>query len=198
LQAEVGHYNKYKIPRISTIRPTTTGAEIIAISDALSRADLTGTGHHPRVCERRLAHDLGVARTLLTPSCTRSPEMAALLLQLAPGDEVIVPSFTFLSTATAFALRGITIVFVYIGPDTMNIDEAKIEAAITPRTRAIMPAHYGGVAAEMDRILDLAERFFLKFTEDAAQGVAATYKGRPLGSMGHFGAFSFHTTKEPD
>jgi dTDP-4-amino-4,6-dideoxygalactose transaminase len=169
--------------------------ELAAISDALTRPDLTGSGYYSRRCEEKFARELGVARTFLTPSCTHSLEMAAILLRLAPGDEVIVPSFTFVSSANAFALHGATIVFVDIRPDTMNIDESRIEAAITPRTRAIVPVHYGGVAAEMDTVLDLAERYRLTVVEDAAQGVAASYRGRPLGSMGHFGAFSFHATK---
>jgi dTDP-4-amino-4,6-dideoxygalactose transaminase len=181
--------------RIPFTRPAIIGAELAAIGDALTRPDLTGAGHYSRLCEERFARELGVARTFLTPSCTHSLEMAAMLLRLEPGDEVIVPSFTFVSTANAFVLCGATIVFVDIRPDTMNIDETRIEAAITPRTRAIVPVHYGGVAAEMDVILDLAQRYRLKVIEDAAQGVAASYRGRPLGSMGHFGAFSFHATK---
>lgn len=171
------------------------GGEIATISDALSRGDLTGAGYYSRRCEEWFASELDAARTFLTPSCTHSLEMAAMLLGLAPGDEVIVPSFTFVSTASAFALHGATVVFVDIRRDTMNIDESKIEAAITPRTRAIVPVHYAGVACEMDVILELAARYRLKVIEDAAQAVFATYKGRPLGSIGDFGAFSFHATK---
>ncbi|MGP4132508.1 dTDP-4-amino-4,6-dideoxygalactose transaminase [Pantoea tagorei] len=132
---------------------------------------------------------------LLTPSCTASLEMAALLIDLQPGDEVIMPSYTFVSTANAFVLRGATIVFVDIRPDTLNIDESKIEAAITEKTRAIVPVHYAGVACEMDAIMALAAKHQLWVIEDAAQGVMSRYKGRALGTIGHIGCFSFHETK---
>jgi dTDP-4-amino-4,6-dideoxygalactose transaminase len=132
---------------------------------------------------------------LLTHSCTAALEIAALLLNIKAGDEVIMPAYTFVSTANAFALRGATPVFVDIRPDTLNIDESEIEAAITPRTKAIVPVHYAGVGCEMDTIMDMAKRRDLSVVEDAAQGVMSTYKGRPLGSIGHLGAYSFHETK---
>ncbi|RLL52320.1 dTDP-4-amino-4,6-dideoxygalactose transaminase, partial [Staphylococcus aureus] len=132
---------------------------------------------------------------LLTPSCTASLEMAALLLDIQPGDEVIMPSYTFVSTANAFVLRGAKIVFVDVRPDTMNIDETLIEAAITDKTRVIVPVHYAGVACEMDTIMALAKKHNLFVVEDAAQGVMSTYKGRALGTIGHIGCFSFHETK---
>ncbi|WP_259469984.1 dTDP-4-amino-4,6-dideoxygalactose transaminase, partial [Pseudomonas aeruginosa] len=134
-------------------------------------------------------------KTLLTPSCTASLEMAAILLDIKPGDEVIMPSFTFVSTSNAFVLRGATIVFVDIRPDTMNIDETKIEAAITEKTRAIVPVHYAGVACEIDTIMAIAKRHNLFVVEDAAQGVMSTYKGKALGTIGHIGCYSFHETK---
>ncbi|TFT50067.1 dTDP-4-amino-4,6-dideoxygalactose transaminase, partial [Proteus mirabilis] len=131
----------------------------------------------------------------LTPSCTASLEMAAILLDIKPGDEVIMPSFTFVSTSNAFVLRGATIVFVDIRPDTMNLDETKIEAAITEKTRAIVPVHYAGVACEMDTIMAIAKKHNLFVVEDAAQGVMSTYKGKALGTIGHIGCYSFHETK---
>ena len=137
----------------------------------------------------------GSKKALMTPSCTHALEMAGILLGLKPGDEVIMPSFTFVSTANAFALRGATVVFVDIRPDTLNIDEQAIEAAITPRTRAIVPVHYAGVACEMDTIMTIAERHGLAVIEDAAQAVGSSYKGRPLGSFGTMSALSFHETK---
>nr|AHF27135.1 lipopolysaccharide biosynthesis protein rffA [uncultured bacterium Contig1668] len=137
----------------------------------------------------------GSAKVLLTPSCTASLEMAALLLDIQPGDEVIMPSYTFVSTANAFVLRGAKIVFVDVRPDTMNIDETLIEAAITDKTRVIVPVHYAGVACEMDTIMALAKKHNLFVVEDAAQGVMSTYKGRALGTIGHIGCFSFHETK---
>ena len=142
-----------------------------------------------------LERRFGVRRTLLTTSCTSALEIAALLCDLRPGDEVIVPSYTFVSTANAFVLRGATPVFVDIRPDTLNIDESLIEAAITSRTRAIFPVHYAGVACEMDTIMDIARRHDLLVVEDAAQGVFACYKGQWLGSIGHLGCYSFHETK---
>lgn len=138
---------------------------------------------------------MGSAKALLTPSCTHALEMAALLLNIQPGDEVIMPSFTFVSTANAFVLRGAKIVFVDVRPDTMNIDETLIEAAITPRTRAIVPVHYAGVVCEMDTIMEIANRHGLYVVEDAAQAVTSTYRGRQAGSIGHLAAFSFHETK---
>src|SRR5690554_4417667 len=131
----------------------------------------------------------------MAPSCTHALELAALLIDVKPGDEVIMPSYTFVSTANAFVLRGARIVFVDIRPDTMNIDETQIETAITDRTKAIVPVHYAGVACEMDTIMDIAERYSLYVIEDAAQGMMSSYQGRALGSIGHLGAFSFHETK---
>jgi dTDP-4-amino-4,6-dideoxygalactose transaminase len=142
-----------------------------------------------------LERELGCARALLTHSCTAALEMAALLLDPAPGDEIIMPSFTFVSTANAFVLRGARPVFVDIRPETLNIDETLIEAAVTDRTRAIVAVHYGGVACDMDRIMDIARRHDLVVIEDAAQGFLAGYRGRPLGSIGHLAALSFHETK---
>ncbi|MFW1504103.1 aminotransferase class I/II-fold pyridoxal phosphate-dependent enzyme, partial [Vibrio parahaemolyticus] len=134
-------------------------------------------------------------KTLLTPSCTHALELAALLIDIQPDDEVIMPSYTFVSTANAFVLRGAKVVFVDIRPDTMNIDETKIEAAITEKTVAIVPVHYAGVACEMDTIMSIAEKYKLIVIEDAAQGVMSTYKGKALGAIGHLGAYSFHETK---
>lgn len=138
---------------------------------------------------------MGCRKALLTHSCTAALEMAAILANIGPGDEVIMPSYTFVSTANAFVLRGGTPVFVDIRPDTLNIDENKIEAAITPKTKAIVAVHYAGVAAEMDAIMDIARRHNILVIEDAAQGIMSTYKGRPLGTIGHMGAYSFHETK---
>ena len=176
-------------------RPPVVGREPDYMADALRSPRLAGGGVYGQKCESFFARDLHAAQTFLTPSCTHSLEMASLMLDLQPGDEVIMPSFTFVSTANAFALCGARAVFVDIRPDTMNIDERKIEAAITPKTRAIVPVHYGSVACDMDPILELARAHDLAVIEDAAQGVDATYKGRPLGSIGNIGTFSFHETK---
>ncbi|MFZ3046760.1 MAG: dTDP-4-amino-4,6-dideoxygalactose transaminase, partial [Desulfatirhabdiaceae bacterium] len=146
-------------------------------------------------CHAWLEARTGTHKALLTHSCTAALEMAAILADIQPGDEVIMPSYTFVSTANAFVLRGGVPVFVDIRPDTCNIDETKIEAAITPRTKAIVPVHYAGVACEMDIIMDIATRHNLLVIEDAAQGIMSTYKGRPLGAIGHLGAYSFHETK---
>ena len=175
-------------------RPHTTGRELAYLAEAFD-GDLAGDGPFTQLCHDWLEQRTGTGRALLTPSCTGALEMAALLLDVQPGDEVIMPSFTFVSTANAFALRGAVPVFVDVREDTLNLDEAMIEAAVTPRTRAIVPVHYAGVACEMDAILDVARRHDLKVVEDAAQGICASYKGRPLGSLGDFGAFSFHATK---
>lgn len=176
-------------------RPYMTGVEIEYIRDAKQRNMLAGDGWFTKECHRWLESHVGANKALLTHSCTASLEMAALLLDIQPGDEVIMPSYTFVSTANAFVLRGGVPVFVDIRPDSLNIDEAKIEAAITDRTRAIVPVHYAGVACEMDAIMGIARRRSLKVIEDAAQGVMASYKGAPLGGIGDFGAFSFHETK---
>ncbi|WP_101925649.1 MULTISPECIES: dTDP-4-amino-4,6-dideoxygalactose transaminase [Luteimonas] len=165
------------------------------IRTALESGHLSGDGPYTKKCHLWLEQSTGCRKALLTHSCTGALEMAAMLLDLAPGDEVIMPSFTFVSTANAFVLRGAVPVFVDIRPDTLNIDETLIEAAITSRTRAICVVHYAGVACEMDAIMAIAERHGLAVVEDAAQGVNAAYKGKPLGSIGHLGALSFHETK---
>jgi dTDP-4-amino-4,6-dideoxygalactose transaminase len=176
-------------------KPFLTGRELQLIQEAAAEGHLSGDGRFTRQCHAWLEARTGCAKALLTHSCTAALEMAALLLDLEPGDEVIMPSFTFVSTANAFVLRGAVPVFVDIRPDTLNLDEALIEAAITPRTRAICVVHYAGVACEMDPILDIAARHGLAVVEDAAQGVLSSYKGRPLGSIGALGALSFHETK---
>jgi len=176
-------------------RPFMTGKELPMISQAHANGHLSGDGPFTKQCHQWLRDRTGAATALLTHSCTAALEMAALLLELQPGDEVIMPSFTFVSTANAFALRGAVPVFIDIRPDTLNIDETLIEAAITPRTRAICVVHYAGVACEMDTIVDIARRHALAIVEDAAQAIMSTYKGRPLGTIGQLGAFSFHETK---
>ncbi len=176
-------------------RPYMTGKELWYIAQAHAAGNLAGDGGFTKKCHAWLETKTGTHKALLTHSCTAALEMAALLANLQPGDEVIMPSFTFVSTANAFVLRRAVPVFVDIRPDTLNIDETKIEAAITERTRAIVPVHYAGVACEMDTIMDIARRHNLIVIEDAAQGVMSSYKGRPLGSIGHLGALSFHETK---
>ncbi len=176
-------------------RPHLTGREFSYIQEAVAGGQLAGNGRFTRRCQAWLQERLGASSVLLTHSCTAALEMAALLVDLQPGDEVIMPSFTFVSTANAFVLRGATPVFVDIRPDTLNIDEELIEAAITPRTKAIVAVHYAGVACEMDRLLDIATRRNLVLIEDAAHAFLARYKGRPLGSLGHLATFSFHETK---
>jgi dTDP-4-amino-4,6-dideoxygalactose transaminase len=176
-------------------KPYMTGKELWYIAQAHAKGHLAGDGDFTKLCARWLEQRIGSQRALLTHSCTAALEMAAILADIQPGDEVIMPSYTFVSTANAFVLRGGVPVFVDIRPDTLNIDEAKIEAAITQRTRAIVPVHYAGVACEMDTIMDIAQRHGLLVIEDAAQGVMSAYKGRPLGSIGHLAALSFHETK---
>ncbi len=176
-------------------KPYMTGKELFYISEAKFGNMLAGDGPFTKRCHHWIEERTGCAKALLTHSCTAALEMAALLLDIQQGDEVIMPSFTFVSTANAFVLRGGVPVFVDIREDTLNLDERLIEAAITPRTRAIVPVHYAGVACEMDSIMDIARRHGLKVVEDAAQGVMASYKGRALGSIGDLGAFSFHETK---
>jgi dTDP-4-amino-4,6-dideoxygalactose transaminase len=176
-------------------KPYLTGRELHWISDAHQRGQLAGDGHYTRLCSRWLEEQTGSAKALLTHSCTAALEMAAILANIQPGDEVILPSYTFVSTANAFVLRGGVPVFVDIRPDTLNIDERLIEAAITPRTRAIVPVHYAGVACEMDTIMAIAQRNDILVIEDAAQAIMATYRGKALGSIGHIGCFSFHETK---
>ncbi len=176
-------------------KPFMTGKELWYISQAHAKGHLAGDGSFTKLCAGWLEARTGSQRALLTHSCTGALEMAAILADLQPGDEVIMPSYTFVSTANAFVLRGAVPVFVDISPDTLNIDETKIEAAITSRTKAIVPVHYAGVGCDMDMIMDIARRYGLLVIEDAAQGIMATYKGRPLGSIGHMATFSFHETK---
>lgn len=176
-------------------QPYMTGRELWLISQAHANGHLSGDGEFTRQCHAWLEARTGCRKALLTHSCTAALEMAALLLDLAPGDEVIMPSFTFVSTANAFVLRGAVPVFVDIRPDTLNIDESLVEAAITPRTKAICVVHYAGVGCEMDAIGEIAARHGIPVVEDAAQGVLADYKGMPLGGIGALGAFSFHETK---
>ncbi|AWH88806.1 dTDP-4-amino-4,6-dideoxygalactose transaminase [Limnobaculum parvum] len=175
--------------------PPVVGTELEYMKAAMSSGKLCGDGGFTRRCQQWMEQHFGSHKVLLTPSCTASLEMAALLLDIKSGDEVIMPSFTFVSTANAFVLRGAKVVFVDVRPDTMNIDETKIEAAITEKTRAIVPVHYAGVACEMDTIMALAKKHKLYVIEDAAQGVMSTYKGKALGTIGHIGCFSFHETK---
>lgn len=176
-------------------RPYMTGYEIEYIRDAKQRNMLAGDGWFTKQCHRWLESHVGAKKALLTHSCTAALEMSALLVDIQPGDEVIMPSYTFASTANAFVLRGGVPVFVDIRADSLNIDEKQIEASITDRTRAIVPVHYAGVACEMDDIMDIAQRHSLKVIEDAAQGVMASYKGVPLGGIGDMGTYSFHETK---
>lgn len=176
-------------------KPYMTGKELWNIAQAHAKGHLAGDGSFTKLCSRWLESRIGAQRALLTHSCTGALEMAAILADFKAGDEVIMPSYTFVSTANAFVLRGATPVFVDIRADTLNIDETKIEAAITPHTKAIVPVHYAGVACEMDAIMDIARRHNLLVIEDAAQGVMSSYKGRPLGSIGHMAALSFHETK---
>lgn len=176
-------------------QPFMTGKELGYITEAHNNAALAGNGDFTKRCQSWLESRAGCNKALLTHSCTAALEMAGLLADLRPGDEVIMPSYTFVSTANAFVLRGVVPVFVDIRPDTLNLDESLIEAAITPNTRAIVPVHYAGVGCEMDRIMSIAAEHKLYVIEDAAQGLLSSYKGRPLGSIGHFGAYSFHETK---
>ncbi|UQY43935.1 dTDP-4-amino-4,6-dideoxygalactose transaminase [Mixta hanseatica] len=175
--------------------PPVVGTEVEYMQSAIGSGKLCGDGGFTRRCQQWMEQRFASKKVLLTPSCTASLEMAALLINIQPGDEVIMPSYTFVSTANAFVLRGAKIVFVDVHPETMNIDETRIEAAITEKTRAIVPVHYAGVACEMDAIMALAQKYQLYVIEDAAQGVMSTYKGRALGSIGHIGCFSFHETK---
>jgi len=176
-------------------RPHLTGRELSYISQAHLNGQLAGDGHFTKLCESWLENLGGSPKALLTHSCTAALEMAAILCNISPGDEVIMPSYTFVSTANAFVLRGAIPVFVDIRIDTLNIDETKIEAAITKRTKAIVPVHYAGVACEMDTIMAIAKRHQLYVVEDAAQACLSTYKGRQLGTIGDLGCFSFHETK---
>ncbi len=176
-------------------QPPIVGTELAYIQQAMAGGKLSGDGAFSHLCEQWLEKQTGCPKVLLTPSCTAALEMAAILLDIQAGDEVIMPSYTFVSTANAFVLRGARVVFVDIRSDTMNIDETKIEEAITPKTKAIVVVHYAGVACEMDSIMALADSHRLWVVEDAAQAVMAYYKGRALGSIGHLGCYSFHETK---
>lgn len=176
--------------------PPFLGPELDYVAEAAqTNHKICGDGPFTARCHAWLEERFGAGKALLTTSGTAALEMAAILCDLQPGDEVILPSFTFSSTATAFQMVGATLVFVDVRPDTMNIDETRIEQAITDRTRVIVPVHYAGVACEMDAILDIARRHKLLVVEDAAQAIMSTYKGRPLGTLGTFGCFSFHETK---
>lgn len=175
--------------------PPVVGTELDYIAQAIAAHKICGDGNFTKKCNAWLETYSGTSKALLTTSCTHATELAALLADIRPGDEVIMPSYTFVSTADAFVLRGATVVFVDIRPDTMNLDETLIEGAITPKTRAIVPVHYAGVACEMDTIMDIAKRHHLLVIEDAAQGVMSTYKGRALGAIGDYGCYSFHETK---
>lgn len=172
-----------------------TGSELAYIQQAISDSKLCGDGPFTKRCSEWLEANGNTRKALLTTSCTHALEMSAILADIRPGDEVIMPSYTFVSTANAFVLRGAKIVFVDIRPDTLNIDERLIESAITPRTKAIVPVHYAGVSCEMDTILELGAKYRALVIEDAAQGVMSSYKGKALGSIGHMGCHSFHETK---
>jgi dTDP-4-amino-4,6-dideoxygalactose transaminase len=185
--------NKNKIP---FNKPFIAGKELFYIAQAVIENNHTaGDGPFTKKCQAWLEERLGCRKVLLTHSCTAALEMSAILADIEPGDEIIMPSYTFVSTASSFVLRGGVPVFIDIRPDTLNINENMIEAALTARTRAILPVHYAGISCEMDIIMDIAGRHNLFVIEDAAQGIMSTYKGRPLGSIGHFGACSFHETK---
>ena len=175
--------------------PPFTGKEYEYVRQAVENQKICGDGEFTKKANRWFEEKTGTAKCLMTTSCTHATELAALLADIRPGDEIIMPSFTFVSTANAFVLRGGVPVFVDIRPDTMNIDETLIEAAVTEKTRAIVPVHYAGVACEMDTIMDIARRHGLTVIEDAAQGVMASYKGQALGSIGDYGCYSFHETK---
>jgi len=176
-------------------KPYMTGKELWYIAQAHAKGHLAGDGSFTRLCNAWIEQRTGSHKALLTHSCTAALEMAALLAEVQPGDEVIMPSYTFVSTANAFVLRGAVPVFVDVRADTLNLDESKVEAAITAKTRAIVPVHYAGVACEMDTLMSIAKRHQLLVIEDAAQAVSSTYKGRPLGSIGDLAALSFHETK---
>jgi dTDP-4-amino-4,6-dideoxygalactose transaminase len=182
-------------PHIPFNKPFIVGKELYYIAQALTSGRLAGDGDFTQRCCRILEEQLGIRKVLMTPSCTAALEMAAMLCDLGPGDEVMLPSFTFVSTANAFVRLGAKPVFVEIRPDTLNLNEDLIEAAITPRTKAIFLVHYAGVSCAMDRIMAIATRHNLLIVEDAAQGVNAFYKGRALGAIGHLGTYSFHDTK---
>ncbi len=175
--------------------PPYSGKELEYIAETVKLRKLSGDGPFTKKCNEWIEQRTGAARALLTTSCTHALEMAALLCGIGPGDEVILPSYTFCSTADAFVQRGARLVFVDIRPDTMNLDENLIEEAVTPRTKVVAPVHYAGVSCRMDRIIQIADKYRLKVVEDAAQGVLAEYGGKALGAIGDFGCFSFHETK---
>ena len=176
-------------------QPYVSGKELEYIQDAINRGHISGNGYYTKKCHEFFQGRYGFKKCLLTTSGTAALEMAAILIDIRPGDEVIMPSFTFVSTANAFVLRGAKIVFCDSRADHPGMDEDLIEALITPRTKAIVPVHYAGVACDMDKIMALAEKYNLLVVEDAAQAVDSYYKGRPMGGIGHMGCFSFHETK---
>jgi dTDP-4-amino-4,6-dideoxygalactose transaminase len=176
-------------------KPPKTGNEEKYVIQSINSPYISGDGEFTKRCHQWFEEKLGCKKALLTTSCTHALEMAAMLLDIQEGDEVIMPSYTFVSTANAFVLRGAKIVFVDIRSDTMNIDESKIEDAITDKTKAIVPVHYAGVSCEMDTVMDIAKKYNLFVVEDAAQGMMSSYKGKSLGTIGHLGTFSFHETK---
>ena len=180
---------------ISFNKPPLTGNEEQYILESLNSSKISGDGKFTKQCHQWFENKLDCQKALLTTSCTHALEMAAILLDIKEGDEVIMPSYTFVSTANAFVLRGAKIVFIDVRPDTMNIDETKIEEAISEKTKAIVPVHYAGVGCEMDTIMDIALKYDLFVVEDAAQGMMSSYKGKALGTIGHLGTFSFHETK---
>ena len=175
--------------------PPVVGNELQYMEEAIKNRKICGDGMFTKKCSAWMEEKTGTAKALLTTSCTHAIEMSAILSNIQPGDEVIMPSYTFVSTADAFVLRGAKVIFVDIRPETMNIDERLIEEAVTERTKAIVPVHYAGVACKMDEICDIAKRHNLFVLEDAAQGVMSFYKGRPLGTLGDYGCYSFHETK---
>ncbi len=185
--------NNYKIP---FNRPCFEGKELVYIAQAIANGHISGDGLFTKKCHTFLEQELGVVKALLTTSCTHALEIAALLLRIQPGDEVIVPSFTFVSTVNAFALRGAYPVFIDIRPDTLNMDETKLESLITSRTKAILPVHYAGVGCEMDTILEIAERYGVAVVEDNAHGLFGKYKAKFLGTFGCLATQSFHETKD--
>ena len=183
------------LPPVPFVKPYIAGRELEYVTEVVRSGKLDSDGRFTRACARLLEERFGIRKVLMTPSCTSALELAAMLCDLGPGDEVIMPSYTFVSTANAVVLRGAQPVFVDIRPDTLNIDDRLVEEAITDRTKAIFAVHYAGVACEMDHLAAIAKKYNLLLVEDAAQAVNARYNGRPLGSIGHLATFSFHTTK---
>lgn len=175
--------------------PPFLGKELEYIKEAFKNKKVCGDGKFTKLCNKWIEEKTGIAKALLTTSCTSALEMTAMLCDIKPGDEVIMPSFTFVSTANAFVLRGAKVVFIDIRPDTMNMDENLIEDAITQKTKAIVPVHYAGVSCEMNKIMEIAKKYNLKVIEDAAQGVTSSYQGKDLGTIGDYGCYSFHETK---